>query len=304
MRSVAKSLAPSATSPGWLGLVFRIIGMWLFMLLLLLAAAYVVVLAVMYVAQDKMLFPVGIAAATSVSLPASAVRLKTEAENGDRIVGVHIPPADDKSGDPFAILGFGGNAWNADTVAAYLHDLFPGAHIVAFHYRGYPPSTGRPSAAALLADAPVIYDHVREAIKPDRIVAVGFSIGSGIATHLASKRSLYGLILVSPFDSLEALAREHFRWAPVGWFLRHTMTPVNSVAGLETPTALLVANRDTIVPPRRTEPVRQAIANLVFDHTIADAGHNDLYERPEFHAAMIEALAKIEAAHITKAETQ
>jgi carboxypeptidase C (cathepsin A) len=36
------------------------------------------------------------------------------------------------------------------------------------------------------------------------------------------------------------------------------------------------------------------IPNLVFERAI-DAGHNDLYDRPDFAAAMREAVARIEA---------
>ena len=42
------------------------------------------------------------------------------------------------------LLGFGGNAWNAEAMALYLHGLFPGREVAAFHYRGYAPSTGEP----------------------------------------------------------------------------------------------------------------------------------------------------------------
>ena len=59
------------------------------------------------------------------------------------------------------ILGFGGNAWNGSDVAAYLHQIFPQADVIAFHYRGYRPSTGSPSAEALLADAPLVHDFRR-----------------------------------------------------------------------------------------------------------------------------------------------
>ena len=86
------------------------------------------------------------------------------------------------------VLGFGGNGWNGQDVAEYLHQLFPDDEVVAFHYRGYAPSTGSPSAEALIADAPLVYDFAVEALKPTRIIAVGFSIGSGIAAELAAKR--------------------------------------------------------------------------------------------------------------------
>jgi hypothetical protein len=47
---------------------------------------------------------------------------------------------------------------------------------------------------------------------------------------------------------------------------------------------------------KRSEPLRSAIPNLVFDRNIKDAGHNDLYDHPAFKGAMREALARIEAA--------
>jgi hypothetical protein len=56
-----------------------------------------------------------------------------------------------------------------------------------------------------------------------------------------------------------------------------------------------VAERDTIVPARRSMALRQAVRSLVFEAAI-DAGHNDLYGRPAFAEAMREALARIEAA--------
>ena len=93
------------------------------------------------------------------------------------------------------------------------------------------------------------------------------------------------LSLVTPFDSLEALARDLYWWAPVGLLLRHRMPTINFVRGSPVPTALIVAERDTIVPARRSAALRQAVANLVFEGAI-DAGHNDLYGRPAFAAAM------------------
>ena len=247
-----------------------------------------------WIPTDDVPVPTRLATASGPLLPASAARLEVETPDGERLWGVHVPPARDRAGERLVVLGFGGNAWNADSLAAYLHGLFPDAEVVAFHYRGYRPSTGRPSAAALLADAPVVYDHVLDTVGTGRVVAVGLSIGAGVAAHLATRRPLAGLILVSPFDSLEALAREHFPWVPVAWLLRHHMSTVEFVRGLATPTALIAAGRDTIVPPRRTEAVRRAIPALVLDRTIAHADHNDLYHHPDFRAAMVEALARIE----------
>lgn len=268
--------------------------MWVSKLLLFLAVAYVGIVALMYASQDRMLFPTHMVSASEPPLPASAVRLEVGTPDGELLRGVHIPPAREPPVEPLILLGFGGNAWNAGGLAAYLHELFPDAAVVAFHYRGYRPSSGRPSAAALIADAPLVYDHVAETLGAGRIVAVGVSLGSGVAAHLAAERPLAGLVLVSPFDSLTALAGDHFPWAPVRWLLRHHMEPANSLRGLATPTAVIAAERDSIVPPRRTEALRQVLSNLVFDRTIPGADHNDLFHRPDFRAALVEAVTRID----------
>ena len=74
------------------------------------------------------------------------------------------------------------------------------------------------------------------------------------------------------------------------------MFPAEDVRGLTTPIALIAAGRDTIIAPRRTDALRQAVPDPVLDRTIVGAGHNDLYGRPEFRTAMAEALALISSA--------
>ena len=192
-----------------------------------LPAIYAAVISGMYFAQTWLLFPTALVA-RQVRVPASAQRLEVEAPSGDRLVGVHIPASSGREQNRPLLLAFGGYAWNADATALYLHGVLPDCDVVAFHYRGYRPSTGRPSAEVLLADAPVIFDHARQALAPNRVVAVGFSIGSGVAAYLARKRPVAGLILVTPFDLLEALARDLYWWAPVGLLLRITSDPTRA----------------------------------------------------------------------------
>ena len=178
-------------------------------------------------------------------------------------------------------------------MALILHSLFPHRDVVAFHGRGYPPSTGRPSAQALFSDSLVIFDHSSRASVGGPILPVGFSIGAAVAACLA-QRPVAGLILVTPFDSLEAVARDLYWWAPVGPLLCNRMPTIEFVRGSNVPTALITAGRDTIAPKRRSAPLRAAIRNLVFECSI-DAGHNDLYDHPDIAKAAQEALMRVEA---------
>jgi pimeloyl-ACP methyl ester carboxylesterase len=175
-----------------------------------------------------------------------------------------------------------------------LRAIFPQHDVVAFHYRGYAPSGGRPGADALMSDSLEIFDHL-QASSAGPVVAIGFSIGSGVAAYLARQRRVDGLILVTPFDSLEAVVHEHYFWAPTGLLFRHQISTIDFVRGISTPTAMIVAGRDTIIPPSRSDPLRRVIRNLVFDRTIEDAGHNDLYGHPDFNLTMHQALASVVA---------
>jgi len=238
--------------------------------------------------QSHLIFPTH-AVPDAGPLPPGSERLEIKSSDGKRLQGVHIAPSARGEGEGTLILGFGGNAWNGEDVASYLHELYPGADIVTFHYRGYRPSAGSPSAEAILADAPLIYDAALKRVPRKRIVAIGFSIGSGVAARLSAERPLDGLILVTPFDSLKAVAQSMYPWLPIGPLFGHE---IDAAGGLtDVPTAIVAAERDEIIPRERTDALRETVRNLVFDRTIRRAGHNDIYARSDFHEAMREALA-------------
>jgi pimeloyl-ACP methyl ester carboxylesterase len=261
--------------------------MWVVHLVLGLTALYAAIITAMYFAQTWLLFPTALAGMERVQLPASSRLLKVETPDGETLVGVRIPSADSKGEAAATLLGFGGNAMCADSMALTLHCLFPHRDVVVFNYRGYATSTGTPSAKAVLSDSLMIFERLQQARATQDIVAVGFSLGTAIAAYLARHRPVTGLILVAPFDSLEALARELYWWGPVGLLLRHRMPTLEFVHGVLAPTAVIVADHDKVVPARRSAPLRRAVSNPVFARTI-DAGHNDLYDHPDFAEAMRE----------------
>ena len=240
--------------------------------------------------QDEIIFPTH-AVAPADPLPRCAERLELETPDGSVLRGVHISPAHAASGT--LVLGFGGNAWNAENAAIFLHGIYPEADVVVFHYRGYRPSTGSPSAEALLADAPLVHDLAVKRVRPRRTIVVGLSIGSGVAANLATKRPLDALILVTPFDSLKAVAQSLYPWLPIGSLFRHEIDTAGAAATINIPVAIIAAGRDEIVAPARTDGLRERVRRLDYDRTIPGAGHNDIYSRPEFAQAMHEALAAV-----------
>ena len=138
-----------------------------------------------------------------------------------------------------------------------------------------------------------VHDFVQSRFGNRRVVAVGFSIGVGVAAALLARRPLEGAIFVTPFDSLTAVASDHYPWLPAGLLLQHRMDPAEELKAVQTPVALITGEHDTIIRSARAESLRRAVPNLVSFRTIGGAGHNDIYHMPAFREAMRQAMADI-----------
>lgn len=254
---------------------------------LLGGALYALAVLGMALAQTALVFPRA-AVGAAPELPAQTTRLRLDLAAGDTLHGVRIVG---RNPNAPLLLGFGGNAWNAEAMALYLHQIAPDHDVVAFHYRGYAPSAGTPSAQALLADALVIHDATTA---PNGVVAIGFSIGSGVAAHLAASRSLTGVILVTPFDSLRAVAQQTLPFLPVRWLFRHQIDALAALSAQNAPVTLITATQDEVIPPARTDALIAGLAAA--GRTNASvvpiaAGHNNIYNLPEAQAALRRAIA-------------
>jgi pimeloyl-ACP methyl ester carboxylesterase len=86
-----------------------------------------------------------------------------------------------------------------------------------------------------------------------------------------------------------------FPWLPIGPFFGHEIDAAEPLEHGAVPVAIIAAERDEIVPTERTDALRARVKHLVFDRTIAAAGHNDIYARSDFQAAMDDALNCIES---------
>ena len=238
----------------------------------------------LYLVQDGILFPRSIAERPHSAMPAWAERLELRSAEGQRLFGTLLRAQGRSRG---LVLGFPGNAWNADDHAVFLAHRLPDFDIVVFHYRGYAPSEGEPGEAALFADALLIHDTATDRLQPRRVLAAGFSLGSGVAAYLASRRPVDGLVLATPFDSIEAIAASRYAWAPVRSLLRHPFRSDQHLRELEVPAAVLMAEDDRVVPRERSLALVEVLRRPVMVETLPGT-HNGIYET----AALDEALRR------------
>jgi pimeloyl-ACP methyl ester carboxylesterase len=188
---------------------------------------------------------------------------------------------------PRALIYFGGNAEDVSLTRAELAALLPDTALYLLHYRGYGGSEGRPGEAALRADAQALYAHV--ARRHSEVSVVGRSLGSGPAVHLAATRPVQRLVLLVPFDSLLAVAREAMPWLPVTLLLRDRWDAAAEAPLVSAPTTIVAAASDAVVPPARARALygafRPGVAELV---VVNDLDHNtSLLDSVDFRDALV-----------------
>jgi pimeloyl-ACP methyl ester carboxylesterase len=107
-------------------------------------------------------------------------------------------------------------------------------------------------------------------------VAVGRSLGTGVAVQLAAARPLAAAVLASPYDSLVALGKTHYPLLPVGLLLRHRFDVAPVAAKLRLPLLALVAADDAIIPVARSRALFDAWAGPKEWRVVPATDHNTL----------------------------
>ena len=184
-----------------------------------------------------------------------------------------------------ALVYFGGNAEDVSASLQELERAFPGRSLYLLHYRGYGGSAGSPSEEALHEDARALFDQVHPT-HPD-LIAMGRSLGSGVALQLAIERPVTRLVLVTPYESLQELAAQQFPLFPVRWLLRDKFESGRFAPHIRVPTLLIAAEHDEIVPRWSTELLQRRFApGVATMKVVHGAGHNTISNNPEYAAAL------------------
>ncbi|HYT47932.1 MAG TPA: alpha/beta hydrolase, partial [Burkholderiales bacterium] len=175
------------------------------------------------------------------------------------------------------VIYFGGNAEEVSWLTE-VADQFSGWSLLLVNFRGYGESEGKPGEKELLQDGLAIYDYVkrRPDVIPERIVAMGRSLGSGVAVHLAAHRPLRGVILVSPYDSIVEVAKRHYPFLPVSLLLRHRFDSLALAPQVDAPLLCLVATEDRVVPIPHSRALFEAWRGAKTWREVPRAGHDSI----------------------------
>lgn len=180
-----------------------------------------------------------------------------------------------------ALIYFGGNAEDVSRRLPTFSNTFPDHALYLPHYRGYGGSSGKPSEAALFADAITLFDKVHA--EHENVLVVGRSLGSGVAVYLASQRPIVRLVMVTPYNSIQELAAQQFPFFPMRWLLVDKFESWKYAKLVNAPTLIIMAEHDEVIPRKSTESLLKHFqSGIAFMKVVSGTSHNTISDSPEY----------------------
>ncbi len=217
-------------------------------LLLMGAAIYALLCLAVFVFQARLVyFPMKALVATPAAIGLAYEDVLLETGDGAALHGWYLPGRDDAR----TLLFLHGNAGNIshrlDSLRVF-HEL--GLNVLIIDYSGFGQSGGTPGERQTYEDARLAWQYLTDTrgVAPERIVIFGRSLGSGVATWLATQETPGGLILESPFTSVPALARKYYPIFPMRWLARIRYDNASRLPTVRCPVLIAHSRDDELVP--------------------------------------------------------
>jgi uncharacterized protein len=221
---------------------------------------------------------------------------RVDARNTDFVVehdGITLRGWATNPGRDNAILYFGGNAERIEQTRDEFLRWLPATSVYLLPYRGYGANDGKPTEKALFADALALYDEVQTRYHAKSISVIGRSLGSAIASYVASKRTVTRLVLVTPFDSGISLALAYYPWLPVSWLMQDRYESTTYLRNYNGPTLIIRAGKDEVIPARNTNRLVAALPIHPQVLDIPEATHNTVSDFPAYGEMLSRFLAPV-----------
>lgn len=192
----------------------------------------------------------------------------------DKLLNGLLFKAENSKGLIFYLHGNAGNLSSWGFVAKTYTDL--NYDVFILDYRGYGKSEGKiTSQQQLFEDVQLVYNEVKKEYNENKIVLLGYSIGSGMASKLASDNNPKLLILQAPYYSLTDLAKHTFPIIP-SFILKYKLENNKYIKDCKMPIVLFHGKEDAVIYYESSVKLKEECQNIQELITIKDLGHNGM----------------------------
>lgn len=250
----------------------------------ILAAIVAAACLFLYGAQERMIFhPTKLAKTYAFDLEGDFEEKYISTPDGTLLHGL-LFKADTTNGLIFYLHGNGGSADSWASVAKTYTDLNYDVFII--DYRGYGKSEGSISGEAQLSeDIQTAYDELKKKYAENSIVVLGYSIGTGPASKLASTNHPSLLILQAPYYSLTDMMHNLFPVIPT-FILKYKFETNQHLKNCIMPVVIFHGDQDEVIPYTSAVRLKEENTNTVTLITLSGQTHNGITDNPEYKTAL------------------
>lgn len=233
---------------------------------------YGAIVILVYLFQTKLLFFPGPVQSSTMVIDIFSDNEINIIHNNVKLHGWYIRPE-----KPKTIFYYGGNA---EELSLNLTDFetIDEYGIVLINYRGYGNSEGSPGQDEIYSDALYIFDYIQKKYHghEQEVILIGRSLGSGVATYVASQRDVNKLILITAYDSITEIAKKHYPFLPVNLMVKHPFNSKEHIKYVKIPTLILSAEHDKIIPFNNTKNLIENFPGKATSVIIGGTDHNTI----------------------------
>ena len=249
-----------------------------------IAVLYVVIGIVLWKFQDALLFHAKELPQDykfQFSIPHKEVVLQlTETENLD-LVQFFLNDSTPIKG---IVLYFHGNRENINRYAKYVPNFTKhGYEVWMMDYPGYGKSLGKRKEDRFYTDASAIYKLAANKVQGNRIIIYGKSLGTGVATELASRVTCKQLLLETPYYSMASLAAAHVLIYPTENMVNYKFPLFEFIQMVKAPITIFHGTHDAVIPYKNAFQLKKFLKKNDVFVTIPNGKHNNLNDFKLYH---------------------
>ena len=188
------------------------------------------------------------------------------------------------------IIYFAGNGESSAQTFYYMNqehifDYFEGYQFIMIDYPGYGLSDGKPHDDSMKEMSEVVYEYIKDLdyVDHDHVYIYGYSIGTGVATYIASKYDVKGLILIAPYSSITDLFNTYL---PIfkGVFSKLIVEEFDSLSfakNVDVAPLIVASKTDQTIPFHLSEKLSFEFNQIYEFYAIDQTAHNEFLDREE-----------------------
>lgn len=180
----------------------------------------------------------------------------------------------------FFMHGNGGTIARLEKTAKFYTDL--NYDVFMPEYRGFGKSEGKiQNENEMFEDHQLFYEEMKGNYPEEKIIVMGYSIGTGFATKLASQNSPRLLILQAPYFSIPYVTRERYPFIPQ-FLVKFKLNTNQNIQKCKMQVIIFHGENDNVIPVSSSLKLRELLKpedNVII---LKNQGHFFLEENTEF----------------------